>query len=97
LAVTEHIHIVIAGGIVLGAYRDGHADSAELHSRCITGAKVVSCDLFEAVPRELLDDLQEGAVAVDAVEETPVVSVPIAALDEGGSETSGTGGGGKSK
>jgi hypothetical protein len=46
----EVIHIVIGGGIVLAAYRDSAADSAEMHKRCMTGVSVQSVRLDDAPP-----------------------------------------------
>lgn len=67
------IHVVIGGGMVLGAYRQ--ADSAELHRRCVTGATVVACDLLDAVPQEILDDVRVEWDA-DLDDDTPVDFAP---------------------
>lgn len=50
------IHVVLGESIVLGAYT--RADIAYRHARCITGADVVSCELREALPPEILADIE---------------------------------------
>lgn len=80
MAAEDLIHIVIGGGIVLGAYRPGSADSAELHKRCITGASIVSCELRERVPQEILDDLHAEWEGTDD-DDTPVTMVSVDDVD----------------
>lgn len=53
----EVVHVVFGGKIVLAAYRGGFAESAEMHARCVTGATVVTVELLERVPREIISDL----------------------------------------
>lgn len=74
MAANEPIHVVIAGGIVFDAYR--HPDSAELHARVLTGGKVVSCMLRDAVPPVVLDDIASDFDR-DNDDETPVDIVTI--------------------
>jgi hypothetical protein len=64
--------VIVPGGIILGAYTA--PDSAHLHSRVVTGAEVVVCELLEQVPASVRDDL---AVDFDDDDDTPVVGVPI--------------------
>lgn len=72
------IFIVIAGGIVLGAYV--RADSAYLHARCVTGAVVVDCELLDGVPDSVRDDIaSDFEDDIDA--DTPVVDT-TPTLDE---------------
>jgi hypothetical protein len=76
---AERIHLVIAGDLVLGAYRA--ADSAELHRRCITGAAVVACDLLDSVPPGVVDDLAAEWDA-DPDDDTPVTEISLQDVDD---------------
>jgi len=54
--VSDEVHIVAGGGIVLAAYR--WPDSAHLHARCVTGAQVVGpIQVLESVPPEIRADV----------------------------------------
>lgn len=67
------VHIVCGGGLILAAYREHAGDSAELHSRVITGARVLSLELLERVPPEVLADLESEFEAQDQ-DDTPVTA-----------------------
>jgi len=65
------VHIIWGGGIVLAAYVEEAADSAELHARVITGAMMTTVELLDRVPKAILDDVGtefEGA----SDEDTPI-------------------------
>lgn len=72
------IFIVIAGGLVLGAY--SRSDSAHLHARCVTGATVVDCELLDGVPDSVREDIASD-FEYDGDEDTPVVDT-TPTLDE---------------
>ena len=58
--VAERIYIVVGGCMVIAAYRGVNALTlAGIHSRCITGATVVPCDLSDSLPEEVRSDLSE--------------------------------------
>lgn len=70
---AEVIYIVIGGGLVIAAYRGiNGATMAGIHSRCITGATVVPCDLEESLPPEIRNDIAEEW-AGDS--DTPIVTI----------------------
>jgi len=76
----ERIYIVIGGQFVLGVYRA--ADSAELHRRCVTGARVVQSEILESVAPEILDDIMHEFDA-DQDDDTPVTAVNFDDIESG--------------
>ena len=78
MADPDRIFIVIAGQYVLGVYRG--ADSAELHRRCITGARVVPSEILDAVPPEIIDDIVAEYDGDD--DNTPTVPIRIEDFDD---------------
>lgn len=98
----EIVHVVMASGIVFGAYR--RPDLAYRHARCITGATVAAVDLgrvpdslralIEAeimsdLPAEIVDDLTMEWNA-DSDDDTPqLVEVPINEIDDALTPTRG--------
>jgi hypothetical protein len=74
------VHIVWGGGIVLAAYAQAAADSAELHARCVTGALVTSVELLERVPPEILSDLETEFEGQNE-DDTPVVARTLTVED----------------
>jgi hypothetical protein len=81
------VHIVHGGGIVLAAYKGEAADSAEMHRRCVTGATVISVELLDRVPPEILSDLEIEFAGEDE-DDTPVTArtLTVEDLDDAGPE-----------
>jgi len=79
---AERIFIVIGADVVLMAYRGANGPTlAGMHSRCISGTTVIACDLADALPPEILADIQTEWDS-DADEDTPVTEVPLRDIDD---------------
>jgi hypothetical protein len=71
----ERIYVVFGGGIVIRAYHGPNGLTlAGIHSRCITGATVVPCDLSDSLPDDVRNDLSEEWGGDD--------DTPLEALDD---------------
>lgn len=83
--VVERIFLVAGSGLIFAAYRGPRAlDLAGQHSRCLLGATVVACDLLDALPPEIREDLftewdtdDEDVTPVITVGLEDVIAVPI--------------------
>jgi len=58
--------------LILGAYF--HQAHANVHSRCITGASVVTIEVYDTLPEAIIDQLQEDFE--DDEDDTPVTDDP---------------------
>ncbi len=68
----EEIYIVITPGLLHAAYR--RPEQAGMHSRCILGATVVTCEILDDLPPEIREDLRTEFDS-DEEQDTPVIQV----------------------
>lgn len=78
----DEVYLVVGSGVILAAYR--RRETADIHSRCLTGATVTALRVDDQVPPEILEDLEieddwEGG-------DTPVVDV-VGSVDGRGSDS----------